>query len=86
MQLQLEPNKRSDLNIGALQLSIPSMRKVWMSTSSKLEAKQTTERLAAVRATMSYSNHFNSTSQNFDGKKPEEKNQTLKAAVLAKRK
>ena len=76
-------NKRSDLNIGALQLSIPSMRKVWMSTSSKLEAKQTTERLAAVRAdnVVQQPLQFNFP-QNFDGKKPEEKNQTLKAAVL----
>ena len=76
-------NERSDLNIGALQLSIPSMRKVWMSTSSKLEAKQTTERLAAVRAdnVVQQPLQFNFP-QNFDGKKPEEKNQTLKAAVL----
>ena len=76
-------NERSDLSIGALQLSIPSMRKVWMSTSSKLEAKQTTERLAAVRAdnVVQQPLQFNFP-QNFDGKKPEEKNQTLKAAVL----
>ena len=76
-------NERSDLSIGTLQLSIPSMRKVWMSTSSKLEAKQTTERLAAVRAdnVVQQSLQFNFP-QNFDGKKPEEKNQTLKAAVL----
>ena len=76
-------NERSDLSIGTLQLSIPSMRKVWMSTSSKLEAKQTTERLAAVRAdnVVQQPLQFNFP-QNFDGKKPEEKNQTLKAAVL----
>ena len=76
-------NERSDLSIGALQLSIPSMRKVWMSTSSKLEAKQTTERLAAVRAdnVVQQPLQFNFP-QNFDGNKPEEKNQTLKAAVL----
>ena len=76
-------NERSDLSIGTLQLSIPSMRKVWMSTSSKLEAKQTSERLAAVRAdhVVQQPLQFNFP-QNFDGKKPEEKNQTLKAAVL----
>ena len=76
-------NERSDLSIGALQLSIPSMRKVWMSTSSKLEAKQTTERLAAVRAdnVVQQPLQFNFP-QKFDGNKPEEKNQTLKAAVL----
>ena len=76
-------NERSDLSIGTLQLSIPSMRKVWMSTSSKLEAKQTTERLAAVRAdnVVQQPLQFNFP-QNFDGKKPEVKTQTLKAAVL----
>ena len=76
-------NERSDLSIGALQLSIPSMRKVWMSTSSKLEAKQTTERLAAVRAdnVIQQPLQFNFP-QNFDGKKPEKKKQSIKAAVL----
>ena len=76
-------NERSDLSIGDLQLSIPSMRKLWMSTSSKLEAKQTTEQLAAVRAdnVVQQPLQFNFP-QNFDGKKPEEKKQTLKAAVL----
>ena len=33
--------KQNNLNIGELRLSIPSMRKIWMSTSTKLEFYQT---------------------------------------------
>ena len=76
-------NERGDLSIGTIQLSIPSMRKLWMSTSTELEKKQTTERLAAVRADNAVQQplQFNFP-QNFDGKKPPIKKQSIKAAVL----
>ena len=61
-------NERGDLSIGTIELSIPSMRKLWMSTSTELEKKQTTERLAAVRADNAVQQplQFNFP-QNFDG-------------------
>ena len=76
-------NERGDLSIGTIQLSIPSMRKLWMSTSTELEKKQTTERLAALRADNAVQQplQFNFP-QNFDGKKPPIKKQSIKAAVL----
>ena len=64
-------NEKSELNIGTMHVSIPSMRKVWMSTSTKLEQKQTTEQLAHIRAdnVVQQPLKFNFP-QHFDGKNP----------------
>ena len=76
-------NERSELSIGAMHISIPSMRKVWMSTSTKLEQKQTSEQLALIRAdnVVQQPLKFNFP-QHFDGKKPEVKSKKIQAAVL----
>ena len=59
------------------------MRKQWMATSTKLEAKQTNPKLAAVRAdnVTLQPLKFNFPTV-FDGKKPTQKEQRFKAAVL----
>lgn len=74
---------RSELSIGTLQLSLPAMRKQWMATSTKLEAKQTNPKLAAIRAdnVTLQPLKFNFPTA-FDGKKTTQKEQRFKAAVL----
>ena len=76
-------NTRSELTIGDLHLSLPAMRKNWMSTSTKLEAKQTATKLAEVRGDNVVKQPLKFNFPNtFDGKKPKEKSQQFKAAVI----
>lgn len=76
-------NSRSELTIGDLQLSLPEMQQYWMATSTKLEAEQTTPKLAAIRGTnvVAQPLKFNFP-RAFDGKKPAKKKTTIKAAVI----
>jgi phosphoribosylformylglycinamidine synthase len=76
-------NSRSELTIGDLQLSLPAMRQRWMATSTKLEAEQTTLKLAAIRGSnvVSQPLKFNFPHA-FDGKKPPQKKTAIKAAVI----
>ena len=76
-------NSRSELTIGDLQLSLPAMRQYWMATSTKLEAEQTTPKLAAIRGSnvVAQPLKFNFPHA-FDGKKPAKKKTTIKAAVI----
>ena len=75
--------KNGDLNIGKLRFSIPSMRKIWMATSSKLESYQTKKSLATIRAEniIKQPLKFNFPKK-FNGKKPSPKQNTIKAAVI----
>ena len=75
--------KNCDLNIGKLRFSIPSMRKIWMATSSKLESYQTKKPLATIRAEniIKQPLKFNFPKK-FNGKKPSPKQNTIKAAVI----
>jgi phosphoribosylformylglycinamidine synthase len=76
-------NNRTELTIGDLQLSIPAMRQYWMATSTKLEAEQTTPKLAAIRGSnvVAQPLKFNFPHA-FDGKKPAKKKIAIKAAVI----
>jgi phosphoribosylformylglycinamidine synthase len=76
-------NNRTELTIGDLQLSIPAMRQYWMATSTKLEAEQTTPKLAAIRGSnvVAQPLKFNFPHA-FDGKKPAKKKTAIKAAVI----
>ncbi|MEL0225311.1 MAG: phosphoribosylformylglycinamidine synthase subunit PurQ, partial [Flavobacteriaceae bacterium] len=76
-------NSCSELTIGDLQLSLPAMRQYWMATSTKLEAEQTTPKLAATRGSniVAQPLKFNFPHA-FDGKKPAKKKTTIKAAVI----
>ena len=74
---------KDKLIIGKLEFSIPSLRKIWTTTSTLLEAKQTEPTLAAVRAdnVLKQPLKFNFP-KSFDGKKPAAKNKKIKAAVI----
>ena len=76
-------NNRTELTIGDLQLSLPAMRQHWMATSTKLEAEQTTPKLAAIRGSnvVAQPLKFNFPHA-FDGKKPAQKKTAIKAAVI----
>ena len=75
--------KQNILSIGKLQLSISSLRKTWMATSTKLELHQTKTSLAAKRAenVIKQPLKFNFPNK-FNGKIPSDKQDILKAAVI----
>ena len=75
--------QNNKLTIGEHEFSIPALRKIWMTTSTQLEAKQTHPDLAAIRAdnVVEQPLKFNFPKQ-FDGKKPTEKNKKIKAVVI----
>ena len=75
--------QNNKLTLGEHEFSIPALRKIWMSTSTQLEAKQTHPALAAIRAdnVVEQPLKFNFPKQ-FEGKKPAEKNKRIKAAVI----
>ena len=76
-------NGRTELTIGDLHLSLPAMRQHWMATSTKLEAEQTSPKLAAIRGTNVVAQPLKFNFPNaFDGKKPAQKKATIKAAVI----
>ncbi len=74
---------KSELNIGKLRFSIPSMRRTWMATSTKLESHQTKASLANIRAenVIKQPLKFNFPNE-FSGKKPPSKLSAIKAAVI----
>jgi phosphoribosylformylglycinamidine synthase len=78
-----ETIKQNILSIGKLQLSISSLRKTWMATSTKLELHQTKTSLAATRAenVIKQPLKFNFPNK-FNGKRPSDKQDILKAAVI----
>ena len=71
------------LKIEEFDLQVKELRKIWMSTSSKLETKQTKSELATIRlenvTKQPLSFRF---PQKFDGKTPKYKSNRIKAAVL----
>ena len=71
------------LKIEEFDLQVKELRKIWMSTSSKLETKQTKSELANIRlenvTKQPLSFRF---PQKFDGKTPKYKSNRIKAAVL----
>ena len=71
------------LKIEEFDLQVKELRKIWMSTSSKLETKQTKSELANIRlenvTKQPLSFRF---PQKFDGKIPKYKSNRIKAAVL----
>ena len=75
--------KQNLLKIASFELSIPELRKVWMATSTQLEAQQTRADLAAIRAKNTVEQplkfHF---PKEFDGKMPAPKSNRIKAAVI----
>ena len=75
--------QNNKLTLGEHEFSIPALRKIWMTTSTQLEAKQTHPALAAIRAdnVVEQPLKFNFPKQ-FEGKKPAEKNKRIKAAVI----
>ena len=75
--------KQNILSIGKLQLSISSLRKTWMATSTKLELHQTKTSLATTRAenVIKQPLKFNFPNK-FNGKRPSHKQDILKAAVI----
>ena len=75
---------KNQLSIGdELELSIPAMRAIWMQTSTQLEKKQTLSALANTRAANVIKQPlvFNFPKQ-FNGKKPQTKQELIKAAVI----
>ena len=71
------------LKIEEFDLQVKELRKIWMSTSSKLETKQTKSELATIRlenvTKQPLSFRF---PEKFDGKTPKYKSNRIKAAVL----
>ena len=79
-------NSRTELTIGDLQLSLPAMRQYWMATSTKLEAEQTTPKLAAIRGcnVVAQPLKFNFPHA-FDGKNPLKRKPPLKQPLFEKK-
>ena len=71
------------LKIEEFDINVKEVRKIWMSTSSKLETKQTKSELATIRLeNVTKQPLLFRFPQKFDGKKPKYKSNKIKAAVL----
>ena len=76
-------NLSSVLKIEEFNLQVKELRKIWMSTSSKLETKQTKRELATIRLeNVTKQPLLFRFPQKFDGKIPKYKSNRIKAAVL----